>query len=105
MSKRVHFPPNFLGIAHHWWVVASVLPILLLLGFSSTIIDIPRPIIIDELDSDRYRFQWVTGATLLGTLIGMAMIAWLRDGIGLKNIHIIGLVLFTAASGVCGVAE
>lgn len=105
MTPQVHFPRDFLGIPHSWWVVAAVLPILLLLGFSSTIIDLPRPIMIAELDSDRYRFQWVTGATLLGTLIGMAMISWLRDRVGLKNIHITGVFLFTIASAACGAAR
>lgn len=97
--------PAILGIGRNWWVIAAVLPILLLMGFASTIADIPMPVIIDEIDSDKYRFQWVTGAALLSTLMGMSMIRWLRDRFGLKKIHVTGVFIFAVASMFCGMAE
>lgn len=93
-----------LGIERKWWVAATLTPILALMGLSSTITDIPEPILIAELDSDHYRIQWVTGTTLLGTVLGLAPIRWLRDRFGLKFIHLTGLLIFTITSGFCGAA-
>ena len=53
------------------------------------------PFVVTELSSDRYRFQWVTGLTLLGAVGGMSIINWSRARFGLKQTYITGLVLFT----------
>ena len=53
-----------------------VLPALFLAGMNSTVTDLARPFVVTELSSDRYRFQWVTGATLLGAVSGMSLIGW-----------------------------
>jgi len=58
--------PPILGIARKWWVVATFMPSLTLMGLNSTIIDIPKLVIIPEIDTDKYRFQWTIGASLFG---------------------------------------
>lgn len=96
---------DILGIRRNWWMLATILPMHLLLGISSTVLDIPHDVMVAELDSDKYRFQWVAGATLIGTIMGMAMIRWMRDRIGLKKVFLTGLALFTLFSIPCGLAQ
>jgi EmrB/QacA subfamily drug resistance transporter len=90
-----------LGIARRWWIVATFTPSLLLLGLNATILDIPELVMVPELDSDRYRFQWATGGALLGTLIGITLLRWLRGRFGLKRVYIGGLAVAVVGNLIC----
>jgi EmrB/QacA subfamily drug resistance transporter len=68
---------------------------------NSTVTDLARPFVVSELASDRYRYQWVTGATLLGAVAGMSLIGWMRARFGLKRAWITGLVVYTLGSLAC----
>jgi EmrB/QacA subfamily drug resistance transporter len=80
---------------------AAVTPALLLTGVNSTVTELARPFLVSELASDRYRYQWVTGATLLGAVAGMSLIGWMRARFGLKRAWIAGLVIYTLGSLAC----
>lgn len=84
--------------------VVAIVPALLLAGMTSTFTDLARPFIVTELASDRYRYQWVTGATLIGSVTGMSLIAWMQSQFGLKRTFVAGLVVFTLGSFACGSA-
>jgi EmrB/QacA subfamily drug resistance transporter len=77
---------------------AAVAPALIMTGMNSTITDLARPFVVSELASDRYRYQWVTGATLLGAVAGMSLIGWMRARFGLKRAWLTGLVIYTFGS-------
>lgn len=82
----------------------AMMPALLLCGMTSTVTDLARPFVMTELASDRYRYQWVPGCTLLGSVAGMSLIAWARNRFGLKATFVAGLVVFTLGSLACAVA-
>lgn len=92
------------GIPRRDLVVAAIVPTLLLAGMTSTFTDLARPFVVNELASDRYRYQWVLACTLLGSVTGMSLIPWMRNRIGLKNSYVIGLILFTLGSLACATA-
>ncbi|MDR3638505.1 MAG: DHA2 family efflux MFS transporter permease subunit [Isosphaeraceae bacterium] len=92
------------GVPRRDWVVLAIMPTLLLAGMTSTFTDLARPFVVTELASDRYRYQWVIGSTLFGSVTGMSLIAWLRSRFGLKRCYVAGLVLFTLGSLACGAA-
>ncbi|SIN85329.1 drug resistance transporter, EmrB/QacA subfamily [Singulisphaera sp. GP187] len=92
------------GIPRRDLVVVAILPTLLLAGMTSTFTDLARPFVVNELSSDRYRYQWVLACTLLGSVTGMSLIAWMRNRIGLKNSYVIGLIIFTLGSLACATA-
>lgn len=92
------------GIQRREFVFLAMMPTLLICGMNSTFTDLARPFAMSELSSDRYRYQWVPGCTLLGSVAGMAMIAWCRNHFGLKNSYIAGLAIFTVGSLACGMA-
>src|SRR5262249_9341646 len=89
------------GVQCRYLAVAAVIPALVQTGMNSTITDLARPFVVSELASDRYRYQWVTGATLLGAVAGMSLIGWMRARFGLKRAWITGLVIYTLGSLGC----
>lgn len=93
-----------LGIDRKWWVVVTITPSLMLMGLNATILDIPQVVMIPELETDHFRYQWATGGSVLGSVIGMALLRWLRDRFGLKNVYIAGMLIFSLASLPCGLA-
>ncbi|HEX4613619.1 MAG TPA: MFS transporter, partial [Urbifossiella sp.] len=74
----------------------------LLYGFHSTLPDLPGPFEIVDIGSDRYRFQWVSGASNIGSIAGMVILPWLRARFGLRRCYFAGLILY-AAGGLAGV--
>ncbi|QEG29397.1 Multidrug resistance protein stp [Gemmata obscuriglobus] len=92
---------DFLG---HVGVVLAIVPAMLLAGITATLTELPRIFVVSELASDRYRFQWVTGATLVGGVIGIAGVGWLAGHIGLRRCYLLGLMLYTAGSAAASLA-
>lgn len=85
-------------VLDHVGVVLALVPAMFLFGFNATFVDTPRILVVSELSSDRYRIQWVSGATLLGGVIGMAMIVWLIEHLGTRMCFQIGLLIYAASS-------
>ncbi len=74
----------------------------LLYGVHSTLPDLPGPFEVADIGSDRFRFQWVSGASNIGTLCGMSILPWLRSRFGMRRCYFAGLLLF-AVGGLGGV--
>ena len=97
-------PPDvrtWLGVERRDWVVLAILPGLFLAGMTSTFTDLARPFVVTELASDRYRYQWVLGTTLFGSVSGMSLMPWIRGRYGLKRCYVLGLIVFTLGSLAC----
>jgi DHA2 family multidrug resistance protein len=80
----------------------AVLPGLALTMLHSTMLDLPRADVIDALDSDRYRIQWIFGSYMVGSATGMAMTQFLGSRIGLRAAYLLALGLFTLSASACG---
>jgi MFS family permease len=89
----------------HVGVVLALVPAMLLAGVTATFTELPRIFVVTELASDRYRFQWVTGATLVGSVIGMSSLGWLAGHIGLRWCFLIGLFLYAVGSATASQAD
>lgn len=92
-------------LASRWRVMVAVLPGVVLALLQSTALDLPMVNVVDALDSDHYRIQWIMGAYVLGGALGMAFTGFCGRRMGLKRTYIAGLVLFAAASGFAGFAR
>ena len=68
----------------------------------STALDLPKVDVIDALDTDVYRVQWITGAYLLGSAVGMALTQFVGQRLGLRRAYMLGLVGFAVGSFACG---
>jgi len=85
-------------------VMGAVLPGVALLLLHSTAFDLPRAELVEALDSDRYRIQWIVGAYLLGGALGMALTGYCGRRFGLRNSYVRALALFAITSGIAGFA-
>ena len=79
----------------------------LVLGFfmimvDTTIVSVATPAIIDELDAEVNSVIWVTSAYLLAYAVPVLITGRLGDRFGPKNLYLLGLTVFTAASLACG---
>jgi EmrB/QacA subfamily drug resistance transporter len=70
----------------------------------STIVVIANPTIMADLRIGYDAVVWVTSAYLLGYAVVLLVAGRLGDRFGPKNLYLIGLVVFTAASVWCGLS-
>jgi EmrB/QacA subfamily drug resistance transporter len=70
----------------------------------STIVAIANPTIMADLHAGYDAVVWVTSAYLLGYAVVLLVAGRLGDRFGPKNLYLIGLALFTAASLWCGLS-
>jgi EmrB/QacA subfamily drug resistance transporter len=70
----------------------------------STIVAIANPTIMADLRIGYDAVVWVTSAYLLGYAVVLLVAGRLGDRFGPKNLYLIGLVVFTAASVWCGLS-
>lgn len=71
----------------------------------ATIVAVANPAIMADLHSDINSVVWVTSAYLLAYAVPLLITGRLGDRFGPKNIYLLGLVLFTAASLWCGLSQ
>ena len=81
----------------------------MLVGFFMTLIDwtavsVANPSIMAALHADYESVIWVTSAYLLGAAVPLLVAGRLGDRFGPKNMYLIGLAIFTAASLWCGLS-
>ena len=81
----------------------------MLVGFfmilvDSTIVAVANPSIMEKLGTDYDTVLWVTSAYLLAYAVPLLVAGRLGDQFGPKNLYVIGLFIFTAASMWCGLA-
>jgi EmrB/QacA subfamily drug resistance transporter len=81
----------------------------LMVGFfmilvDATIVAVANPVLMEKLGADYDAVIWVTSAYLLAYAVPLLVAGRLGDRYGPKNIYLLGLAVFTAASLWCGLA-
>jgi EmrB/QacA subfamily drug resistance transporter len=87
-----------------WWVLLSVGMGIFLSTIDGSIVNVALPTLKKELHTNFATVQWVVVAYLLIVTSLMLGVARLADMIGKKRIYITGMVVFTTASLLCGLA-
>ncbi len=82
----------------------------MLIGFfmilvDATIVAVANPRIMAALHADYEAVIWVTSAYLLAYAVPLLVAGRLGDRFGPKNLYLLGLAIFTAASLWCGLAD
>ncbi|MDF1749921.1 MAG: MFS transporter [Alphaproteobacteria bacterium] len=98
-ATRNQYPP----VASRWALVALALSILLAsLGIS--IANVALPTFAKDFDAAFHTVQWVVLAYLLAITIMIVSAGRLGDVLGHKRVLVAGLMVFTLASLICGLA-
>src|SRR3954470_139383 len=91
--------------ARKWWTLGAVLIGVFMLLLDITIVNVALPVIRNDLNASFDDLQWVIDAYAL-TLAALLLVSGsFADLIGRRKVFIIGLILFSAASFACGLAQ
>ena len=71
----------------------------------TTIVDVVIPKMMGPLSTDLYGVQWVITAYMTSAAVGLLLTHSLSKVIGLKNVFLVGMLVFTTASVMCGVSS
>src|SRR5690349_24439487 len=88
------------------WIALVVLCVgMLMIVLDATIVNVALPSIQDDLGFSQSNLAWVVNAYLIA-FGGLLLLAGrLGDLLGRRDVFLTGLVLFTAASLACGLAD
>ncbi|MFE3541935.1 DHA2 family efflux MFS transporter permease subunit [Nocardia sp. NPDC059177] len=87
-----------------WLALFALVVGFFMILLDMTIVAVANPAIMTELDTDISNVIWVTSAYLLTYAVPLLVTGRLGDKFGPKNIYLIGLAIFTAASLWCGLS-
>src|SRR5947209_9745828 len=88
-----------------WWTLTAVCLGTLMLLLDVTILNVALPQIQSSLGASFSDVQWVVDAYALTLDALLLTTGSLADQFGRRRLYLIGLVLFTGASVLCGVAQ
>jgi EmrB/QacA subfamily drug resistance transporter len=90
--------------ADPWHALWALLVGFFMILVDATIVSVANPSIMDHLGADFDAVIWVTSAYLLAYAVPLLLAGRLGDRFGPKNLYLVGLGVFTAASLWCGLS-
>ncbi len=88
-----------------WWTLIAVCVAIFMLLLDITVVNVALPAIQRSLHSSFQDLQWVVDAYSLTLAAFLLTGGALADLLGRRRLFVIGLVVFTAASAVCGLSS
>jgi EmrB/QacA subfamily drug resistance transporter len=88
-----------------WWTLAAVTFGLFMIMLDNTVVNVALPSIQSDLGVSQSGLEWVVNAYALTFGVLLLSGGKLADLLGRRRIFIIGLIVFTAASLACGLAN
>ena len=87
------------------WTAACIVMIGIFIALlDGTIVDVVLPKMMSALNTDTYGVQWVIISYFIAAAIAMTSAGWLSSVLGHRNTYLLGLVIFTVCSAICGQA-
>ena len=88
-----------------WHALWAMMVGFFMILVDATIVAVANPSIMEKLDAGYDAVIWVTSAYLLGFAVPLLLAGRLGDRYGPKNLYLLGLAVFTAASLWCGLSD
>ncbi len=92
------------GLERHWWTLIAVCLATFMLLVDVTIVQVALPTIQRKLHTSFSDLQWLISAYALSLSALILTSGTLADRLGRKRVFLFGLVVFSAASLVCGLS-
>jgi DHA2 family multidrug resistance protein len=87
------------------WTAAFIVMIgIFITLLDGTIVDVVLPKMMASLNTDTYGVQWVIISYFIAAAIAMTSVGWLGSVLGHRNTYLLGLIIFTVFSAICGQA-
>lgn len=87
------------------WALASLSLSMLLSSLGTSIANVGLPTFAQAFDASFQQVQWVVVAYLLAVTASIVIVGWLGDLTGRRRLMLAGVLLFTAASALCGASR
>ena len=91
-------------VADPWHALWAMMVGFFMILVDATIVSVANPSIMAKLGTGYDAVIWVTSAYLLGFAVPLLLAGRLGDRYGPKNLYLLGLLVFTAASVWCGLS-
>lgn len=92
-------------VADPWHALWAMMVGFFMILVDATIVSVANPSIMASLGTGYDAVIWVTSAYLLGFAVPLLLAGRLGDRYGPKNLYLLGLLVFTAASLWCGLSD
>src|SRR6516162_5723667 len=90
---------------HRGIITVCVMAATLMQALDSTIANVALPYMQGSLSATSDQITWVLTSYIVAAAIMTAPVGWLSARFGRKNLFVVCLVGFTAASMLCGIAQ
>ncbi len=94
-----------IGGAERYFLTFIIIVGVFMAILDTTVVEIIVPKIMAPLSTDLYGVQWVITAYMISAATGLLLVESLSLFLGLKNVFMLGLFIFTASSFMCGHAN
>lgn len=90
---------------YKWWILSLVMLGTFMAVMDVTVVNVGLPTIMSVFHIPISTAEWVITAYMITMTLMLPSAGWIADRIGNKRMYILGLVLFTFGSWLCGRAE
>ena len=96
--------PSGSGERNPWLILLVLCGAIFMLLLDTTIVNVAQQKIIEGLNADLSQIQWILDSYILAFAVLMLSFGRIGDIFGRKKMFVIGMAVFTAASGLCGIS-
>ena len=97
-------PPEWVPSANPWWIAVSVMLATFMVVLDSSVATVALPHIAGNLSASTDEATWVLTSYLVSNAIMLPATGWISRRIGRKRLLMASIVVFTAASVLCGMS-
>jgi len=97
-------PAPWVPSANRWMIAVSVMTATFMVVLDSSVANVALPHIAGNLSASTEEATWVLTSYLVSNAIMLPATSWITGRIGRKRLLVLSIILFTAASLLCGLA-